>query len=123
LYHRTHGLLREDGKRPDGVTLIPWKRGRTLVWEVTCVDTLTATHLDGCSRKSGFVALSAEKLKRSKYCSIRENHTFVASSLETFGPWSPNVKELVKDISKLLLEKSGVSESPTYFQQRISIAI
>jgi hypothetical protein len=38
------------------------------------------------SRKSGSVALSAEKLKHSKYCSIKENHTFVAFSLETFGP-------------------------------------
>jgi hypothetical protein len=46
-----------------------------------------------------------------------------AFSLETFGPWSPDAKELFKDISKLLLEKSGVSESPSYFQQRISIAV
>jgi hypothetical protein len=59
-----HGLLREDGKRPDEITLIPWKRGRTLVWDVTCVDTLAATHLDGCSRKSGSAAFSAEKLKQ-----------------------------------------------------------
>jgi hypothetical protein len=29
-------------ERPDGVTLIPWKRGRTLVWDVTCVDTLVS---------------------------------------------------------------------------------
>jgi hypothetical protein len=57
------------------------------------------------------------------YCTIKENHNFVAFSLETFGPWSPDAKELFKDISKLLLEKSGVSESPSYFQQRISIAI
>jgi hypothetical protein len=58
-----HGLLREDGKRPDEITLIPWKRGRTLDWDVACVDTLAATHLDGCSRKSCSAALSAEKLK------------------------------------------------------------
>jgi hypothetical protein len=73
------------------------------------------------------------KLKHGKYCTIKENHNFVAFSLETFGPWSPDAKELFKDISKLLLEKSGVSESgvsesgvsesPSYFQQRISIAI
>jgi hypothetical protein len=62
-------------------------------------------------------------LKHSKYCSIKENHTFVAFSLETFGPWSPDNKELFKDINKLLLEKSGVSESPSYFQQRMSIDI
>jgi hypothetical protein len=84
---------------------------------------LAATHLDGCSRKSGSAALSAEKLKHGKYCTIKENHNFVAFSLETFGPWSPDAKELFKDISKFLLEKSGVSESPSYFQQRISIAI
>jgi hypothetical protein len=34
-----------------------------------------------------------------------------------------SVNIIFKDISKLLLEKSGVSESPSYFQQRISIAI
>jgi hypothetical protein len=39
------GLLREDGKRPDRVNLIPWKPGSTLVWDITCVDTLAATHL------------------------------------------------------------------------------
>src|SRR6218665_2137382 len=25
------GLLRSDGKRPDGITLIPWKAGRSLI--------------------------------------------------------------------------------------------
>ena len=29
------GLLRTDGKRPDGVTLIPWKDGRCVTWDVT----------------------------------------------------------------------------------------
>jgi hypothetical protein len=58
-----HGLLCEYGKRPDGVILIPWKHGNTLVWDVTSVDTLAATHLDGCFRKSGSAALSAEKNK------------------------------------------------------------
>ena len=26
------GLYRADGKRPDGITLVPWKSGRLLVW-------------------------------------------------------------------------------------------
>ena len=33
------GLHRSDGKRPDGLTLIPWSRGKSLLWDVTCVDT------------------------------------------------------------------------------------
>ena len=34
------GLLRGDGKRPDGATHIPWSRGRCLLWDFTCPDTL-----------------------------------------------------------------------------------
>ena len=41
------GLFRNDGKRPDGLTLIPWhralsswQRGLSLTWDVTVVTTL-----------------------------------------------------------------------------------
>ncbi len=33
------GLVRTDGKRPDGMTLVQWKSGHPLVWDVTCPDT------------------------------------------------------------------------------------
>ncbi|GAV07155.1 hypothetical protein RvY_17030 [Ramazzottius varieornatus] len=32
-------------KRPDGMTLVPWKQGTALVWDVTCVDTLCDSHV------------------------------------------------------------------------------
>ena len=38
------GLLRDDGKRPDGDTMIPWSRGRCVAWDVTFSDTFAATH-------------------------------------------------------------------------------
>ena len=34
------GILRADGKRPDGASVTPWKRGRILVWDATCPDPL-----------------------------------------------------------------------------------
>ena len=39
------GLSRSDGKRPDGVTIAPWKSGRMLVWDVSCTDTFAMSHL------------------------------------------------------------------------------
>ena len=31
------GLLRTDGKRPDGVTQLPWRTGKCVTWDVTAV--------------------------------------------------------------------------------------
>jgi hypothetical protein len=34
-----NGLSRDDGKRPDGMTLLPWiNKGQPLVWDITIVD-------------------------------------------------------------------------------------
>ena len=35
-----HALVRSDGKRPDGLTLVPWKGGKPLAWDVTAVSSL-----------------------------------------------------------------------------------
>ena len=46
------GLTRSDGKRPDGVTLVPWRRGKPLVWDATCPDTLAFSYRRWCWRSS-----------------------------------------------------------------------
>ena len=40
------GLYRTDGKRPDNVTMIPWKMGKQLVWDITVVDALAPSRLN-----------------------------------------------------------------------------
>ena len=50
------GLLRGDGKRPDGLTLVPWQSGRSLTWDVTVVDTLA---------NSTFTLFFSEKVKHT----------------------------------------------------------
>ena len=50
------GLSRTDGKRPDGLTLIPWQRGKSLTWDVTVTDTVADSYLHLTSVKAGGAA-------------------------------------------------------------------
>jgi hypothetical protein len=66
---------------------------------------MAATHLDGCSKRSGSATLSTEKLKHSKYCRIKESYTFVAFSLETFGLLFPSPLAIFSKESVLLFKE------------------
>ena len=61
------GLVRDDGKRPDGMTIMPWKLGRPLVWDATRVNTLAPSHLPSTTCCDGAAITGAENIKRRKY--------------------------------------------------------
>ena len=58
------GLSCSDGKCPNGVTLVPWKSGRLLVWDATCPDTFAPFHLPSATREASAVAALAEQSKQ-----------------------------------------------------------
>ena len=49
-------LDRQDAKRPDGLTLIPWQGGRSLIWDVTVVRPLAASYVDRAATDADTVA-------------------------------------------------------------------
>ncbi|XP_073960116.1 uncharacterized protein [Choristoneura fumiferana] len=117
------GMSRDDGKRPDGMTLIPWSRGRPLVWDATCVDTLAPSHIHATSGQAGAAAASAESNKRRKYAALGEACIFTPFGVETLGPWGPEAKQLFRQISSRLVDTSRDRRAGAYLAQRISLAI
>ena len=79
------GLLRSDNKRPDGVTLIPWKQGKCLAWNVTMPDTYAQSHLPTTATNVGHAADKSAVSKTPKYQSILQTHLFTPIAIETAG--------------------------------------
>jgi len=50
------GLNRQDGKRPDGLSLIPWQSGKPLLWDDTVPSTLAGSYVDTAATGAGLVA-------------------------------------------------------------------
>src|SRR6218665_265726 len=61
------GLLRIDGKRPDGATLIPWSAGRYMAWDTTVVHTCAASYLSQTAISARSAAEQAAIRKTAKY--------------------------------------------------------
>ncbi|CAG9814718.1 unnamed protein product [Phaedon cochleariae] len=96
------GLCRVDGKRPDGMPLIPWKREKALIWDVTCVDSLADSNIVSSIKAAGTPACEAEKRKCGKYKCLEDKFIFIPLGFETFGPWGPSAKEMISTIGHLI---------------------
>lgn len=117
------GLSRSDGKRPDGLTLVPWKNGKCLVWDATCVSTVAASHLSRTTLSPAAAAEDAASKKRAKYAAMEPHYHFVPIAVETMGCWGAEAKNLVNEIGRRLKEHGGDSRSGLYLMQRLAIAI
>ncbi|KAL0860637.1 hypothetical protein ABMA27_009987 [Loxostege sticticalis] len=117
------GLTRDDGKRPDGMTLVPWQLGRPLVWDATCVDTLAPSHLGTTSLRAGAAATAAEAAKRRKYANIANSCVFAAFAVETLGPWGPEARKFFINMKNKLIRVTGDHRAGSFLGQRIGIAI
>ncbi|KAI8437435.1 hypothetical protein MSG28_011758 [Choristoneura fumiferana] len=114
---------RSDGKRPDGMSLIPWKTGRALVWDATCTDTLASSYLTATTKRAGAAVDARERLKVTKYSCLGAQYNFFAFGVETLGPWGKGALELHRELSNRLREATGNPRAGSFLAQRIAIAV
>ena len=109
--------------RPDGASLVPWAKGKFLLWDYTCSDTLAASYREKAVSCSGNVAKAAEERKRIKYASLCQQYIFVPVGSETLGAWGPEAKSFFRKVGDRLVEESNDKRARVFLMQRLSMAI
>ena len=108
------GLSRLDGKRQDGVTLIPWAWGRPLVWDATVLDALAPSYCQTVISCPGAVAAQAELKKLSKYSSLPPSVCFVPVAIESMGTFGPCTVSFLHDLGRRITLYSGDRRASEY---------
>ena len=111
------GLDRGDGKRPDGITLFPFRSGKSLIWDATCTCTFSSGNLISSAINPGSAAASAEASKVAKYRFI-----FTPFAVETSGVLGPLSLRFAKEIGHMVARERGEPREREWFLQRISLA-
>jgi len=97
------GVCCDDGKRPDGMSLIPWRQGLPLLWDFICSDTLAPSNVSTSSRGASKLANSAESAKIKKYSSLTTTFHFFSLCVETLGAWGSCACSLVRRIGSRVM--------------------
>jgi hypothetical protein len=116
-------LARDDNKRPDGLSLTPWSKGRCLVWDFTCPDTLAPSHLDTAVSGPGVLATEAEGRKCMKYTSLSATYCFVPIAVETLGALGDDATDFLHQLGRRIAAVTGERRSTEFLLQRLSVAI
>ena len=118
-----NGLCRDDQKRPDGLTRFPFKNGKSLCWDSTCVDTFSQTNLAKCASVAGAAADQAEKNKRAKYQEIAQRYLFEPIAVESTGVYGPSTRKLINTIGSRIRQVTGDPRETQWLKQRIGLAM
>ena len=118
------GLNRQDGKRPDRLSLIPWQSGKPLLWDVTVASTLAGSCMDTTATAAGLVASwSGSRQKDSQIRRSQSTVCFQPVSVENLGPFSSSTLDLLRDLGRRISHISGDDREVLFLFQRISVTI
>ena len=117
------GVDRGDGKRPDGMTIFPFKDGKSLVWDATCVNTFAASYLSSAAATAGAAAKDAETRKDRKYECLFSRFNFQPVAFETAGACGPSTKTFVRQLGARVAAYTGDQREQAWLWQRLSLAV
>jgi len=90
-------FLQQDGKRPDGTTLLPWAWGKPMAWNVTVPDIYAESHIDQTAREACLAANKAAANKIAKYGALSASRIFFPVAVETASTWNQSAIDLIQE--------------------------
>ena len=117
------GLLTSDERRPDGLTLIPWNKGKCLARKATVADTYAPTYLSVTSVKAGSGAEFLANKKLEKYQDLEQRYIFCPVAVETMGSVDEESMKLLSAIGRHISEFTGEPRESQFLYQRLSAII
>jgi len=117
------GLLPSTNLRPDGVTLLPWRRGVPMIWDYTCPDSLAPSHLHLTCATAGSAAIASEELKFRKYASFSPSYKIIPIAMETLGAYGASAQTFITDLGSRITRTTGEHRSTLFLRQRLSMTM
>ena len=111
-------LCRSDGKRPDGLTLVPWQSGKPLIWDVTVVSYVALAARD----KSATAEMAASN-KTAKYAGLTSDYHFQPITVESLGPANESAIHFLTVLGKKIAQQTGYERETAFLFQRLSILV
>ena len=115
--------LCKDGKRPDSASIIPWKRGKIVTWDVTVADSFAASYIKDTSFTAGAASELAAMTKTAKYEELTRTYLFVPLACEVTGVWNAEAEEFFNCLGSRISGATGDARETTFLYQRLSIAL
>ena len=110
------------GKRPDGMTVFPFCRGKCLIWDCTCVDSFSHSALALTATEPGTASRSAEVRKNLKYEGLCDRCIFQAIAIETPCVFGRDSNAFISWLGHLTTSISGERREAKFLHQRLSLA-
>ena len=103
--------------------LVPWERGKPLLWDATIPDSLAPSYWPKVISEPGAVAAMGESKKATKYAHLSISHIFTPVAVESLGAFGSRSLSFIHALGRKIRQYSGNELATSYLLQKISIAV
>ena len=102
------GLLRDNDRRPDGISLIPWSQEKVICWNVAVVDNLAASDINMTTASQRGADEFAVCCIADKYSKVRTTLIFQYISINCLGAFRQSAVDFLSVVgSRLAIQIQG----------------